>query len=76
MSPAELKTLLHIHTIPEPLENKGAIPELEKWGLIKTANGTCSGWETTKRGEAMVKMLTATPLPELAFTDPRSKEVL
>lgn len=75
MSPAEIRTLLHIYAIPLPMENEGCCPLLKSSGLIIESSEN-SGWDVTERGSAMVHMLMDTPLPQGGFVDPRTMEVV
>ena len=79
MSPHDIKVLLHHHCVvgPWPLGETTAYIDSRSWmeasGILHQ-NGTM--WETTERGNALVQMLCATPLPDQAFVDPRTGKVV
>lgn len=78
MSPANIRTLLHIYYVGEPLPDttiaREGVLSFMSLGLISKAE-TPSGYETTERGNAFVRMLIATPLPVVTYVDPQTNEV-
>jgi hypothetical protein len=69
MSPAEIRQLIDIYTLPDPKIKEGIVQELLAEKLIR--NGS-HGYECTERGNKMCELLTEVPLPIQVWTDPRS----
>ena len=82
MSPYEIELLLDIHCSPAELPNAKVplldrtLNDFENEGLIVPDSSFDSGWTTTLRGEALVKMLCDTPMPKQVWIDPRSGEIV
>lgn len=85
VSPLTLEMLLHANgtSKPWPEYNAPACIRirawLETWELIepKAESGAWNGKMTiTQLGRAWVRLLCATPLPVMAYIDPRSKQVI
>jgi len=76
MSPLAIRLILHVHAIAEPIENitspavKELMDEFLRDGLIATWDFG-SGYQTTERGRIWVDMICATPIPVMAWIDPR-----
>lgn len=76
MTPLHIELVLHYHAIPEqhPRHNAPAVikytRDLLAVGLIEE-HSSASGYTTTLRGEAYIRMLLNTPLPEVRYVDPR-----
>ena len=73
MSPADIRTLLNIYAIPEPIDKP--VDWLLKHALVEEDLGD-NRYACTFRGQAMVKMLCDTPLPEPGLIDPRTNKVI
>ena len=79
MSPHDIKVLLHHYCVYEPWPHgetsayKASRAWMFKNGLTDREDALA---RTTDKGVALVKMLCATPLPEQAFTDPRTGKVI
>lgn len=79
MSPLEIKILLHHYSRCDPYDGgerqesiKDILDNFEKLGLIDRKDFP----SLTGKGNAYVKMLLSTPLPERTFIDPRTQEIL
>jgi len=69
MSPAEIRQLTDIYTLPDPDIKEGIAQKFLTENLIR--NGS-HGYECTERGKRMMEMLIDVPLPIQIWTDPRS----
>lgn len=84
LAPVVLMTLFHVHAIAEPLpvpEAPATIASLNvlvKHELIESVEEASSGWGTTSRGKAYVKMLCAMPfpIPDPGWSHPLTKELI
>jgi hypothetical protein len=87
MTPCEVEVLMHCYyksyTAPESECSavKRALVNFIHDGIITldrdhSGEGEEGVYQTTPRGAALVKMICATPYPELAWLDPRTREVL
>jgi hypothetical protein len=67
-SPAYIRALLDVHTLPQPDVSLSLLSELANDELIERVSAS---WRTTKRGEAYAILLAEVPLPEQRWVDPR-----
>jgi len=83
LTPLKVKMLMHIHSIASPIPNAefpaqmAALSEFETLGIITVdPNVRSCGYQLTEFGDAYVKLILTTPLPEAktCFTDPRTGE--
>ena len=80
MSPFTINLILWIHTRPKLSEFEGfnsiayheSMRRLVNEGIIDRADFP----RITTKGEAWIKMILATPFPELVWLDPRTKEAI
>lgn len=72
-----IETLLwyYIHPEPHPKADncniRSAITTLRSHGLLRRAYGKDSGYQITRKGAFMIKMLCDTPYPNETYEDPR-----
>lgn len=85
MTPVEIQLLLHCFCIrekyphPSPATDSALKRFLMEDLIIEDMDDMKSReviYRTTPRGDAMVEMLMTTPLPNRAWVDPRTKEVI
>jgi hypothetical protein len=81
MTPAQIELLLHCHTIGAP-PPRLEVPHTQEMlvhfvgsNILREHDERRDQWVTTERGDALVKMLCATPYPIAAFIDPRDDTV-
>jgi len=76
MTPYEIRLLLHIYAIAEPLRECQILGEtvvkFVNLGLIEPDDRGGSDWKTTELGTAFVTMICLTPLPKMQWVDPRN----
>lgn len=80
MSPHDINVLLHHYAVRAPWPN-GDTPAYQgsvRWMVnAELLHDGPDGWlATTERGNALVSMLCATPLPQASFIDPRDGRVV
>lgn len=71
MSPALIRQLLDIYTLPDPEIKDGCVEYLLGNGMIRCGP---HGYECTAGGNTMVAMLINVPLPIHVWIDPRQRE--
>jgi hypothetical protein len=86
MTPVEIIVLLHCYFSAEPrnglshsLSHQGALDHWLRAGCIERDTGaTFEAYHTTPRGDALVRMLKAVPLPveELRYVNPNNGEIV
>lgn len=82
MSPYEIQLLFHIYTTPVRFENdhlplyKDEINSFILNDLIKPNQDRESGFEVTKRGEAMCLAIQKVSIPECVFLDKNGEVIL
>lgn len=79
MTPLEIRFLLHCYYSPEPFREGGqAFPSgwaLES-GLVQHPQETPDVYPLTDRGQALVNVWLATPLPVQAWVNPDTKKIV
>jgi len=90
MTPLHIELMIHYYTssaefkrIEAPACSEYA-KQLVGWGLLEDSenkvrisnSSVVASYQSTPRGKAFVEMLCNTPLPQLSFIDPRTKEVI
>lgn len=69
MSPALIRQLLDLYTLPDPEILESCVEALIDDELIRHGS---HGYECTERGKHMMEMLMDVPLPIQIWTDPRT----
>lgn len=82
MTPNDIEVLLHYHTCREIHPRldapavQDAIDVFEDNGILHKIPHSFGLWHTTKKGEALVKMLQSTPYPIERFINPLTNEII